>query len=138
MNWNYGNTPELYKEVEILLKNGTTKKDMMIKGKYGNYEWRNYTDSAVLGWREITENKTNTKENKTMNDFIAMLKKIKPNVDFENEDALVDDGILESLDIITIIAEIADKYDVIIPSDEITSDNFNSAEALYELVEDLK
>uniref|UniRef100_UPI0040258227 acyl carrier protein n=1 Tax=Coprococcus sp. TaxID=2049024 RepID=UPI0040258227 len=73
-----------------------------------------------------------------MNDFIAMLKKIKPNVDFENEDALVDDGILVSLDIITIIAEIADKYDVIIPSDEITSDNFNSAEALYELVEDLK
>ena len=73
-----------------------------------------------------------------MNDFIAMLKKIKPNVDFENEDALVDDGILESLDIITIIAEIADKYDVIIPSDEITSDNFNSTEALYELVEDLK
>lgn len=73
-----------------------------------------------------------------MNDFIAMLKKIKPNVDFENEDALVDDGILESLDIIMIIAEIADKYDVIIPSDEITSDNFNSAEALYELVEDLK
>ena len=73
-----------------------------------------------------------------MNDFIAMLKKIKPNVDFENEDALVDDGILESQDIITIIAEIADKYDVIIPSDEITSDNFNSAEALYELVEDLK
>lgn len=73
-----------------------------------------------------------------MNDFIAMLKKIKPNVDFENEDALVDDGILESLDIITIIAEIADKYDVIIPSDEITSDNFNSVEALYELVEDLK
>ena len=73
-----------------------------------------------------------------MNDFIAMLKKIKPNVDFENEDALVDDGILESLDIITIIAEIADTYDVIIPSDEITSDNFNSAEALYELVEDLK
>lgn len=73
-----------------------------------------------------------------MNDFIAMFKKIKPNVDFENEDALVDDGILESLDIITIIAEIADKYDVIIPSDEITSDNFNSAEALYELVEDLK
>lgn len=73
-----------------------------------------------------------------MNDFIAMLKKIKPNVDFENEDALVDDGILESLDIITIIAEIVDKYDVIIPSDEITSDNFNSAEALYELVEDLK
>lgn len=64
--WNWWNTPELYKEVEILLKDGTIEKDMMIKGKYGNYEWRNYTDRAVLGWREITENTTNTKENNTM------------------------------------------------------------------------
>ena len=45
-----------------------------------------------------------------MKEFIEMLKKIKPNVDFENEEALVDDGILESLDIISIISEIADKY----------------------------
>ena len=63
-----------------------------------------------------------------MNDFIAMLKKIKPNVDFENEDALVDDGILESLDIITIIAEIADKYDVIsITGNRMPSKNDRSA-----------
>ena len=33
-----------------------------------------------------------------MKEFIEMLKKIKPNVDFENEEALVDDGILESLE----------------------------------------
>lgn len=64
-----------------------------------------------------------------MKEFIEMLKKIKPNVDFENE---------ESLDIISIISEIADKYGVVIPSDEIIPDNFNSAIALYELVEDLK
>ena len=70
-----------------------------------------------------------------MKEFIEMLKKIKPNVDFENEEALVDDGILESLDIISIISEIADKYGVVIPSDEIIPDNFNSAIALYELVE---
>lgn len=30
-----------------------------------------------------------------MKEFIEMLKKIKPNVDFENEEALVDDGILD-------------------------------------------
>ena len=42
-----------------------------------------------------------------MKEFIEMLKKIKPNVDFENEEALVDDGILESLDIISIISEIS-------------------------------
>ena len=65
MNWNYCSNPELYKEVEVLLKDGTTRKDMMIKSKYG-YEWRNYSYFDVLGWREITENKTNTKENRTM------------------------------------------------------------------------
>lgn len=73
-----------------------------------------------------------------MNEFLEMLKGIVPDVDFENEEALVDDGILESLDILTIIAEIASKYGVQIPSDEIIPDNFNSAEALFELVEDLQ
>ena len=72
-----------------------------------------------------------------MEEFISMLKGIKPNVDFEKEEALVDDGLIESLDIISIISEISDKYGVQIPSDEIIPDNFNSAEALYELVQDL-
>ena len=72
-----------------------------------------------------------------MEEFISMLKGIKPNVDFENEEALIDDSLIESLDIISIISEISDKYGVQIPSDEIIPDNFNSAEALYELVQDL-
>ncbi len=72
-----------------------------------------------------------------MDEFISMLKEIKPGVDFENEEALVDDGLIESLDIISIISEISDRYGVQIPSDEIIPDNFNSAEALYELVQDL-
>ena len=66
-----------------------------------------------------------------------MLKSIKPKVDFENCSAPVDDGILTSIDVISIIAEIEDKYGVVIPSDEITPDNFNSAEAIKELIDDL-
>ena len=73
-----------------------------------------------------------------MEEFIKMLNEIKPNIDFEQEEALVDDGLIGSLDIIYIISEIADRYGVQIPSDEIIPDNFNSAEALYELVEDLR
>lgn len=72
-----------------------------------------------------------------MENFIAMLKGIKPNVDFEKEEALVDDGLIESLDIISIISEIANVYGVTIPSDEIIPENFNSAQALYDLVQDL-
>lgn len=68
-NWNYFDSPELYKKVEILLNDGTTRKDMMIKGKYGTHKWRNYVN--VVAWRYINEetktNKTfNAKENKTM------------------------------------------------------------------------
>ena len=66
MNWNFDTIPELYKEVEVLLKDGTTRKDMMIKSEYGSYKWYDCSYFGVLGWREITENKTNTKENKTM------------------------------------------------------------------------
>ena len=62
MDWHteWGDFPELYKEVEILMSDGNIRKDMMIKGKYGkygNYEWRNYVDTFVIGWRSI-ENTT--------------------------------------------------------------------------------
>ncbi len=73
-----------------------------------------------------------------MEEFLKLLKKIKPNVDFTKEQALVDDGLLESLDIISIISEVAEVYGVLIPSDEIIPENFNSAEAMYELIEDFK
>ena len=73
-----------------------------------------------------------------MEEFLKLLKKNKPNVDFTKEQALVDDGLLESLDIISIISEVAEVYGVLIPSDEIIPDNFNSAEAMYELIEDFK
>ena len=50
-----------------------------------------------------------------MEDFIKMLKGVKPDIDFEHETALVDDGLLESLDIISIISEISEVYGVWIP-----------------------
>lgn len=68
-NWNYFDSPELYKKVEILLNDGTITEDMMIKGKYGNYEWRNYTNHSVTAWRYIEESNNKElikKENKTM------------------------------------------------------------------------
>lgn len=60
-----GNRPPLYKMVEILMGDGTARRDMMIKRKYGNYEWRDYTGAYVVGWRYIEE-KSNKKENKDM------------------------------------------------------------------------
>ena len=68
---------------------------------------------------------------------IEILEELKPGVDFSKEKALVDDAILDSLDIITIISEISDEFDVTVSPDMITPENFNSAENIFELIEEL-
>ena len=54
------------------------------------------------------------------------------------EDALIDDMILDSFDIVTLIAEISDNFDVTISAEHIIPENFNSAEALYALIQKLE
>ena len=55
-------------------------------------------------------------------------------MDFETNEALVDDGVLDSLDIVSLISEIAAELDITIPPEEIIPENFNSASALSELL----
>ena len=69
-----------------------------------------------------------------MEELIKLLNELHEEVDFEAEEALVDDGIIESLDIVTLVTEINDRFDVSIPPEEIVPDNFNSAKALWELI----
>ena len=69
-----------------------------------------------------------------MEELIEILEDLHPEVDFDTCDTLVDDKILDSFDIITIISEINETFDVVIPAEEIIPDNFNSAKALYALV----
>lgn len=73
-----------------------------------------------------------------MEALLEILKELHPEVDFETCDTLIDDKILDSFDIVTIISEINTEYDVAIPAEEIIPENFNSAEALYDLIECLQ
>ena len=72
-----------------------------------------------------------------MEQLIEILKELHPDVDFATADGLIDDGILDSLDMVTLVTEINDKFDVSIPAEEIIPENFNSAEALLALIEKL-
>ena len=73
-----------------------------------------------------------------MEELIELLSEIKEDVDFENEDSLVDDGIIDSFDILQIISTLNDAYDISIPASEIIPVNFNSAQALYKMVRRLQ
>jgi len=72
-----------------------------------------------------------------MEKLLEILDELHPDVDFETEEHLVDNKILDSFDIVTIVAEIDAEYDVAIPAEELIPENFNSAKALYALVEKL-
>ncbi|MCD8029012.1 MAG: acyl carrier protein [Erysipelotrichaceae bacterium] len=72
-----------------------------------------------------------------MDELLDILEELHDDVDYDSCTTLIDDKILDSFDIVTIIAEIADEFDVRIPAEEIIPENFNSAQALYALVEKL-
>lgn len=73
-----------------------------------------------------------------MERLIDILEGIEDGVDYENCTTLIDDNILDSLAIISLVAEIEEEFDVQIPTVEIVPSNFNSAKALWELIERLQ
>ena len=73
-----------------------------------------------------------------MEELLEVLKGIKPEIDFENEENLIEDELLDSFDIISIVAARDDEFDVKITAKDIVPENFNSAEALYELIQRLE
>lgn len=73
-----------------------------------------------------------------MNELITLLEETCPGIDFEGSDALIDDGIIDSLDIVTIVSTLMDTYDITITVDELLPENFNSVESIYALIQRLK
>ncbi len=72
-----------------------------------------------------------------MEKIIAILKEIQPDLDTDSK-RLIDDQYLDSLSILSLVAELEDVFDVMIPAVEITAQNFNSVEGVYQLVVRLK
>ncbi|MCR5393221.1 MAG: acyl carrier protein [Olsenella sp.] len=73
----------------------------------------------------------------TLDHMIELLEDVKGNVDYENCTTLVDDRVLDSFDILSIISSINDELDVSVPAKDIVPDNFNSAQAMLEMVKRL-
>lgn len=66
--------------------------------------------------------------------LLDALQDIRDDVDFEHETALVEDGLIDSLDMMQIIAALDDTFDIHIATGDIEPENFNSVEAMLALV----
>lgn len=69
-----------------------------------------------------------------MEQLLEILSSLHSDVNFETATDLIDEGILDSLDIVTLVTEINAVFDVTVPAEEIVPENFNSADALMALI----
>ena len=69
-----------------------------------------------------------------MDQVMQILSAVRPDVDFTRETALIDDGILDSFDIVALVGDLNDAFDIEITVEELEPENFNSAQAIFELV----
>lgn len=74
------------------------------------------------------------KETVIMEKILEILTSIRSDIDFEKETLLIDNGVLDSFDIVSIVAELCDEYDITITADQLEPENFNSAAAILNLV----
>ena len=73
-----------------------------------------------------------------MNELMEILEELRPDVDFENETGLIANGILDSFDIVSLVGELNDAFDIEIKPTDLIPENFNSAEAMWNLVQQLQ
>lgn len=73
-----------------------------------------------------------------MEKIISILNGIDDSINWEEEKALIDDRILDSFGVITLVSELEEEFDVEIEASEMIPENFNSAEAVLRMIERLK
>ena len=73
-----------------------------------------------------------------MEELLRIMSEVRPDIDFENETHLIDNEMLDSMDIVAIVTDVNDEFDISINVNDLLPENFNSAKALYELITKLQ
>ena len=69
-----------------------------------------------------------------MEQLLAILNEMNDTIDYESEKALIDGEIIDSLDLMELISEMEEAFDITIEMEDIIPENFNTAEAMWELI----
>ena len=73
-----------------------------------------------------------------MEELKSLLEELRPDIDFDNEKQLVTNRVLESFDIINLVSELDDEFDIKIKPADLIPENFNSVEAMWEMIQRLQ
>lgn len=73
-----------------------------------------------------------------MEQLLKVLSEVCPNIDFTKETALVDDGLIDSFEMVALVSELMEAFDVELDVDDLLPENFNSAEAMWKLIQSKK
>jgi len=73
-----------------------------------------------------------------MEELLRILKELRPDIDFNEKKALIDDGVLDSFDIVALVGEIGETFDVQIGVEDLVPENFNTVQAILDLINRLR
>ena len=72
-----------------------------------------------------------------MNELLEALKRVNPKIDYENETGLITNRLIDSIDLTSILSELEDTFDIEIDMEYMVPENFDSVEAMWEMVQEL-
>ena len=73
-----------------------------------------------------------------MEKLLAILRDIDPDIDYENEEHLIDDGLLDSMQVLELVSTLEDEFDIEVTPTELVPANFNSADSRWKMIERLQ
>lgn len=73
-----------------------------------------------------------------MEKLLEVLKELRSSIDYENEKSLIDDGLLDSVDVVTLVGELNEEFDIEITFDDMEAENFNSVEQMWAMIQRLQ
>ena len=99
-----------------------------------NYEFISMLGNGNFGKVRLYRDRKQKEETKTMEKLLGILEEIKPGFEFTGRTDLVECGDLDSFDVISLVSELNDAYDIDIPVEDIIPENFNSVDAMMALI----
>ena len=92
----------------------------------------------MIALEKMKEIRAMARRRKTMDELMEILEEINPDVDYETEDRLIDDKVLDSFSIVTLVSEISDAFDIEISPKYLVPENFNSARAMWAMIQKIQ